>query len=91
MGIANFCGRNGLHFISDEIYARSTFRNANLPDAPPFISTLALDMSSVIPPRLRHVLYGASKDFCANGLRLGFLYTKNRGIMGSISSNRYVC
>lgn len=86
--IASFCGRRGLHFISDEIYARSVFHNPNLPEAVPFTSTLALDLTTYICPQRHHVLYGASKDFCANGLRLGFLYSKNQGILGAISSIR---
>lgn len=87
---ASFCGRNRLHFISDEIYAKSVFSNPAIPIPMPFISTLSLDLRDVIDPALTHILYGASKDFCANGLRLGFVCTKNEGIMGAISSIRLV-
>lgn len=55
----------------------------------PFVSTLALDMRKIIDPTQLHVLYGASKDFCANGLRLGCIYSKNKGLLGAISSIRY--
>lgn len=51
-----------------------------------FTSILALELDSVIDTKRKHVLYGASKDFCANGLRMGFVYTKNEGIMGAMSS-----
>jgi len=75
-----------LHFISDEIYAKSVFLNPALPSPTPFVSTLALDIKELIEPEFMHILYGASKDFCANGIRLGLLCTKNEGIMGAMSS-----
>ncbi|KAF9891371.1 hypothetical protein FE257_004227 [Aspergillus nanangensis] len=74
MEFARFCGEKSLHFISDEIYAMSGFPNPAIPIATPFISTLALDFQGLIDPQLTHVLYGASKDFCANGLRLGLYW-----------------
>ncbi|KAJ5342322.1 hypothetical protein N7541_011446 [Penicillium brevicompactum] len=82
----SFCGRNQLHFISDEIYAKSLFANPTLPSPAPFISTLALDYGELIDPSLVHILYGASKDFCANGMRLGLVCTKNKGIIAAMSS-----
>ncbi|CAG9950552.1 unnamed protein product [Clonostachys rosea f. rosea IK726] len=66
-----FASQHGLHFISDEIYGKSTFQNPAIPDATPFVSTLSLDLQGIIDQNRHHVLYGASKDFCANGLRLG--------------------
>ncbi|KAJ3548171.1 hypothetical protein NM208_g1138 [Fusarium decemcellulare] len=83
---ASICGEQGLHLISDEIYAKSVFPNPSIPDAVPFVSTLSLDLEGVIDKTRHHVLYGASKDFCANGLRLGFVCTHNQGIMGALSS-----
>lgn len=83
---AAFCGENDLHLISDEIYALSVFDNPETPAAVPFRSVLSLDLDKLIDPRFLHVLYGASKDFCANGLRMGFVCTRNEGIMGSMSS-----
>ncbi|KAE8406708.1 pyridoxal phosphate-dependent transferase [Aspergillus pseudonomiae] len=83
---AAFCGRNKLHFISDEIYAKSVFPNTAMPSPTPFVSALSLDLRDVIDPTLMHVLYGASKDFCANGLRLGVVCTINEGLIGAMSS-----
>ncbi|EXA34374.1 hypothetical protein FOVG_14358 [Fusarium oxysporum f. sp. pisi HDV247] len=83
---ASICGEHGLHLISDEIYAKSVFPNPAIPNAVPFVSTLSLDLDGVIDKTRHHVLYGASKDFCANGLRLGFVCTQNQGIMGALSS-----
>ncbi|KAJ4029480.1 hypothetical protein NW753_014216 [Fusarium oxysporum] len=87
---ASICGEHGLHLISDEIYAKSVFPNPAIPNAVPFVSTLSLDLDGVIDKTRHHVLYGASKDFCANGLRLGFVCTQNQGIMGALSSIRFV-
>lgn len=83
---ASFCGRHGLHFLADEIYAKSIFPNPAISNAVPFTSVLSLDTREIISPDMIHVLYGASKDFCANGLRLGFVCTLNDGIMSAISS-----
>ncbi|PYI13134.1 PLP-dependent transferase [Aspergillus violaceofuscus CBS 115571] len=82
---ATFCGKHNLHFISDEIYAQSVFDNAALPNAVLFVSTLALDISRHMNPAMAHVLYGASKDFCANGLRLGLVCTQNEGVLCAMS------
>ncbi|KAF5603999.1 plp-dependent transferase [Fusarium pseudocircinatum] len=83
---ASICSERDLHLISDEIYATSVFPNPSVPKAVPFVSTLSLDLEGVIDKSRHHVLYGASKDFCANGLRLGFVCTRNEGIMGALSS-----
>ncbi|KAI1025290.1 hypothetical protein LB504_010024 [Fusarium proliferatum] len=83
---ASICGQNDLHFISDEIYAKSTFNSPAIHDAVPFLSTLSLDLSRILDETRHHVLYGASKDFCANGLRLGLVCTRNEGVMGALSS-----
>ncbi|SPO05310.1 related to 1-aminocyclopropane-1-carboxylate synthase, and related proteins [Cephalotrichum gorgonifer] len=45
---ASICGENGLHFISDEIYAKSVFNNPAVLDAAPFVSALALDLRNAI-------------------------------------------
>ncbi|KAH0420386.1 aspartate aminotransferase [Colletotrichum camelliae] len=83
---ASFCGRNRLHFISDEIYAKSVFPNPAISGQSSFVSVLSLDFRDIIDSSLMHVLYGASKDFCANGLRLGMVYTKNEAMLGAMSS-----
>ncbi|KAL3448024.1 pyridoxal phosphate-dependent transferase [Aspergillus insuetus] len=82
----SFCTKHSLHFISDEIYAHSVFGNPSIPCPVPFVSVLSLDLPRDTNPAMIHVLYGASKDFCANGLRLGLVYTRNQGIMGAMSS-----
>ncbi|KAJ9136510.1 putative Acc synthase [Pleurostoma richardsiae] len=81
--VARFCSEKKLHLISDEIYANCVFLDKGLP----FVSILAVDLDGIIDPRFVHVTYGASKDFCANGLRLGALYSRNPGLLGAVASN----
>jgi hypothetical protein len=49
-----------------------------------------LDLADRIDPQLVHVAYGASKDFCANGLGLGMLHTKNKGLQAAAAGTRQV-
>ncbi|KAK7979953.1 hypothetical protein PG989_012410 [Apiospora arundinis] len=84
--IASFCGRNGLHLICDEVFAKSVYENARESESVPFTSILALDLVGCIDPQLVHVAYGMGKDFCANGLRLGVLHSRNAGLVKAISS-----
>lgn len=58
----------------------STFDNADHPNATPFTSVLSIPMDDIIDPQRVHVLYGMSKDFCSNGLRLGTMHTRNQAL-----------
>ncbi len=71
------CQKYKIHLISDEIYALSIWENPEYPDATPFTSVLAIDTKNIIAPELVHVLWGMSKDFGANGLRLGCCISQN--------------
>jgi aspartate/methionine/tyrosine aminotransferase len=82
---ARFCASNDVHLISNEIYAKSVFDAKRNPPLPVFTSILSLDLEGVIDANLVHVVYGASKDFCANGLRLGALQTRNVGVLESVA------
>ncbi|RDH21995.1 hypothetical protein M747DRAFT_349072 [Aspergillus niger ATCC 13496] len=73
--------KHQLHFISDEIYAKSVFLNTEIATPISILSALALDLRDIIGPILLHVLYGASKDYCVNGLRLGLSSTKNEACL----------
>lgn len=84
--IAQFCARHQLHYLSDEIYALSVFYNPSYPHATKFHSVLSLDLSDIISPKSIHVLYGAAKDFCANGLRLGSFHTRNSALRQAMIS-----
>jgi aspartate/methionine/tyrosine aminotransferase len=77
--ILKFCSKYNLHLISDEIYALSIFENKidSDPPAEPFHSVLSIDPTGLIDPSLVHVLWGMSKDFGANGLRLGAIISQH--------------
>ncbi|KAH7384625.1 putative acc synthase [Pyrenochaeta sp. MPI-SDFR-AT-0127] len=84
--IARFCGRNNLHLISDEIFALSVYDNPQAAAVTPFTSILALDLKDCIEHYFVHVAYGIGKDFCATGLRLGMLHSRNEGLIAAVSS-----
>ncbi|TRX91993.1 hypothetical protein FHL15_007090 [Xylaria flabelliformis] len=84
--VARFCGRNNLHLICDEVFAMSVYKNPHGIDLAPFKSVLSLDLSRCIDPQFVHVAYGMGKDFCANGLRIGVLSSKNEGLMAAVSN-----
>lgn len=65
------CSKHGIHMVSDEVYAMSVFPNRDVPNPTHFRSVLSLEYKKLIDPSLLHVLYGMSKDFCSNGLRIG--------------------
>ncbi|KAL2441242.1 putative aminotransferase aclI [Exophiala dermatitidis] len=65
------CSKYNIHLISDEVYARSHFPSSDIPNPPPFVSVLSFPLEEYINPELVHVIYAMSKDFCANGTRIG--------------------
>ncbi|KAL9125984.1 MAG: hypothetical protein Q9175_007994 [Cornicularia normoerica] len=72
-----FCQRYKIHLISDEIYALSVWQNPEVLDAVTFESILSFDTTGIIDPGLVHILWGMSKDFGANGLRIGCIISQN--------------
>ncbi|KAB8274072.1 pyridoxal phosphate-dependent transferase [Aspergillus minisclerotigenes] len=88
--LMKLCQRHRMHFISDEIYALSTWENKGETwDSPPvpFVSTLAVPTDGLIDPERVHVLWGMSKDFGANGLRVGYLISQhNRNLHTALQS-----
>lgn len=73
------CQKYQIHFVSDEIYAFSVWKNKHDTNPPPvdFTSVLSISLDGIIDPSLVHVLYGMSKDFGANGLRLGYIISQH--------------
>ena len=76
-GYLKLCSKYNIHLISDEVYAKAIFPNQDIPEPPPFVSVLSLDIEKLIDPSLVHVLYGMSKDWCANGTRAGAIISPN--------------
>lgn len=63
----DFCSRNKLHYISDEVYAMSQHDSTTLTsNKNGFVSALSLDGGD----GLVHVVYTVSKDFGCSGIRM---------------------
>ena len=73
------CEKYQVHLVSDEIYALSVWENKEDTNPPPvpFTSVLSIEIEKYINPALVHVLWGMSKDFGANGLRLGCIISQH--------------
>ncbi|KAE8146356.1 pyridoxal phosphate-dependent transferase [Aspergillus avenaceus] len=77
--LMRLCQSRQMHLISDEIYALSVWENRVDKGVPftPFESLLSRDCTGLIDPSLVHVLWGMSKDFGANGLRVGAIISQS--------------
>ena len=76
--LMKFCQRRQIHLVSDEIYALSTWENRVDNTSPtPYVSILSIDPTNIIDPDLIHLIWGMSKDFGANGLRVGAIISQN--------------
>lgn len=84
-----FCARNNLHLITDEVYALSSYSTPYNTNAVNFTSVLSLPSLSgpapLMPTENIHLLYGMSKDFSTNGLRIGCLVTRNADFRAALS------
>ncbi|KAH6603135.1 1-aminocyclopropane-2-carboxylate synthase 2 [Trichoderma cornu-damae] len=78
IGLLRLCQKHQIHFVSDEIYALSVWENTVDTDVAlePFTSCLSIDLAGVIEPSRVHVIWGMSKDFGANGIRVGALISQ---------------
>lgn len=72
LAFTRFCGRHDIHFISDEVYALSTYGNDQTASATSsFVSALSLNLEDVECERSKvHVIWSMSKDLACSGLRL---------------------
>lgn len=77
--LMRLCERYEMHLISDEIYAFSVFENKvdDQPESVPFKSCAAINLTGLIDPARLHLVWGMSKDFGANGLRLGAIISQH--------------
>ncbi len=91
VALLRFAAKHKLHFVSDEIYSRTiydTTDNVDASGAPAaqFHSVLSIDVEreAGLDPSYLHVVSSASKDFDANGFRLGLLLSQhNRALLAS--------
>ncbi|OKL59590.1 hypothetical protein UA08_05350 [Talaromyces atroroseus] len=77
--LMKICQRHTIHLISDEIYALSVWRHGH-DDATAmedFSSVLSIRPDGLIDPGLVHMLWGVSKDFGSNGVRLGVIISQD--------------
>lgn len=83
-----FCARHNLHLITDEVYALSSYSTPYNTEAVDFKSVLSLPSLSgpgpIMPRENIHLLYGMSKDFSSNGLRIGCLITRHEDLRNSL-------
>ncbi|KAL4723227.1 hypothetical protein ACLX1H_009717 [Fusarium chlamydosporum] len=87
IALMKLCQKYKVHFISDEIYALSVWTNTidQHPPCVPFESALSIDTADIIDPDRVHVLWGMSKDFGANGIRVGTIVSQaNMSLHASI-------
>ncbi|PWZ01870.1 PLP-dependent transferase [Testicularia cyperi] len=77
--LVKFAAKHKLHFVSDEIYARSWFSTTDVPDPELFVSVLSIDVEKEcgLDPSYLHLVTSASKDFAVNGFRLGVLVSQS--------------
>lgn len=84
LAYAKFCEERDLHLVSDEIYAMSVYDSPSS-DNVPFTSMLSIDpekeLGIAFDKARLHVVYGMSKDFCANGLRVGALISPHNPLL----------
>jgi len=72
-----FCQRRNIHYISDEVYAMTSFPCAEIPDPVPFSSVLSLDLESLGCDLSRvHTVWSTSKDLGQSGIRMGCTVTQ---------------
>ncbi|CAO3633358.1 unnamed protein product [Cunninghamella echinulata] len=84
--LLKFASKNELHILFDEVYGLSTFRHLETNQSDPFKSVLSIDkVEQYIDPQFVHVVYGMSKDFSINGLRVGFVISQyNEEVIANI-------
>ncbi|KAH7020565.1 pyridoxal phosphate-dependent transferase [Ilyonectria destructans] len=78
--LMEFCQKHQLHLISDEVYAMSTWTNEESQPTP-FTSCLSINPTGIIDPSLIHVVWGVSKDFGSNGIRLGGVISQSNPLL----------
>jgi len=83
--------KEGMHLVSDEIYAGSVFRET-ADGQPPWtsIAAVAARRGRALGERV-HVIWALSKDFALSGLRVGALYTENEQIRTPLQKLNDLC
>eukprot|EP00049_Salpingoeca_infusionum_P003613 m.68433 g.68433 ORF g.68433 m.68433 type:complete len:421 (-) comp12197_c0_seq1:140-1402(-) len=87
--VMKWCVDQKLHFISDEIYAYSTYADTTREfvsalDLLPELKQQSEDASTFI-----HMFWGFSKDFGLNGFRVGILVSENTAVRQALAALAY--
>ncbi|PNW83097.1 hypothetical protein CHLRE_06g306400v5 [Chlamydomonas reinhardtii] len=91
--LLRWCLEHEVHCVSDEIYGNSVFgEGASFTSA----EVIARQEAAGLPhparlPDLLHVVWGLSKDFCASGLRVGCLHSRNTQLNKALDNLGYFC
>lgn len=93
--MVRWCLRKKVHYVSDEIYALSVYE----PSEKPFSSGISLAQDLVAVGEFCqeevdtyvHLIYGLDKDWCASGLRVGLLYSRNQAVHRALASLAGFC
>ncbi|CAI5466615.1 unnamed protein product [Closterium sp. Yama58-4] len=83
LSVLQFCRKNRLHMISDEIYAGSVYNGDG------FTSLLHLAEPSDYP--FLHIVYGPSKDLGIPGFRIGACYSLNPTVQSAVTKLARFC
>jgi aspartate/methionine/tyrosine aminotransferase len=89
--LIEWCARENMHFISDEVYALSVFNNVN---HDMFVSAGTIMLEGLQTNNSHkyehvHIIYSFSKDFTLNGFRVGILYSRNKELLDTLRCNAY--
>jgi 1-aminocyclopropane-1-carboxylate synthase len=88
VALMRLCQKYSIHLIVDKIYALSVFVNPEHIEMEGFTSVLVIETSGLIDPSLIHVLWGLSKDFGANGLRIGCVISQsNQSLVAALGAH----
>ncbi|KAH8597079.1 pyridoxal phosphate-dependent transferase [Bisporella sp. PMI_857] len=86
--LISFCQEKSIHYISDEVYALSTFPSERDEKFESALSLVDDTAEALIEKERVHVIYSMSKDFGMPGLRLGCLVSHNRPVVeGAMLAN----
>eukprot|EP00890_Picochlorum_soloecismus_P000397 jgi/Picsp_1/1358/NSC_04837-R2_transducin wd40 domain-containing protein len=89
MEMMTWCIVNKIHYVSDEIYGNSVHKQGErFKSALCLLSTLieSGSVSEECAQNYFHFIYGLSKDWCASGLRIGMLYSRNAPLQQALNS-----
>lgn len=99
--LIGWCIDRSIHFISDEIYALSMFEHAqpfvsamevseneNFGGKSSFANATLICLDQAVADYV-HTMWGASKDFGLNGLRIGILHTRNKQLQSALRNTAY--